>query len=358
MAELANMPTVSEIASWCDFEKSDDLAGLLTLLVPKRRPNHAFSLPSASSPSSRRLRHGAFLLATVPALSCRPKRGCWEQWRDLSRKAMELKELNKRSASAVPAQCADPASHEIDQFFVGWWTKPTTAKCDHWNRPKSNPHTQSTERAWATTRDQKRTSRLSSWQRSGLCFRREHRRTWTLWEPYGRRIQRKLRFSGQVPGAQGVLQTVQLYGPPTVCEWQACWAISKTGAIMLQELSPSTLDMWEKMVTNYAGRYGAETWAFFVRPRSELGWSTCVVCAGTALQQRPRRPQLEAIIRSIQTQRGSGSFARRRSTPSSGVQSLRNQHCSSRRRWLSCPVAFGDAPLNESHARLTGLRND
>ena len=46
-----------------------------------------------------------------------------------------------------------------------------------------------------------------------------------VWEPYGRRIQRKLRFSGQVLVAQGILHTVQLYGPPTVCEWQACWAI-------------------------------------------------------------------------------------------------------------------------------------
>ena len=54
---------------------------------------------------------------------------------------------------------------------------------------------------------------------------------------------------------------MQLYEPPTVCEWQACWAILKTGAIVLQELSPSTLDLWEKVVTNYAGRYGLETWA-------------------------------------------------------------------------------------------------
>ena len=81
-----------------------------------------------------------------------------------------------------------------------------------------------------------------------------------VWEPYGRRIQRKLLFSGQVLNAQGILHTVQLHGPPTVCEWQACWAIFKTGAIMLQELSPSTLNLWEKVDTNYAARYGPETW--------------------------------------------------------------------------------------------------
>ena len=35
IAELANMPNVYEIASWCDFEESDDLAGLLHSLRAK-----------------------------------------------------------------------------------------------------------------------------------------------------------------------------------------------------------------------------------------------------------------------------------------------------------------------------------
>ena len=35
MAELENMPNVHEIASWCDFEESDDLAGLLHSLRAK-----------------------------------------------------------------------------------------------------------------------------------------------------------------------------------------------------------------------------------------------------------------------------------------------------------------------------------
>ena len=67
-----------------------------------------------------------------------------------------------------------------------------------------------------------------------------------VWGPYGRRIQRKLRFSGQVLGASGVLHAAQLYGPPSVCEWQACWAIFQTGAIMLEVLSAATLDLWER----------------------------------------------------------------------------------------------------------------
>ena len=67
MGELAKMPTVSEIASWCDFEESDDLAGLLTLLGAKTTtktrilgaiPQQSFEsaiekwrLPSGDSPS-------------------------------------------------------------------------------------------------------------------------------------------------------------------------------------------------------------------------------------------------------------------------------------------------------------------
>ena len=35
MANLANIPTVSVIAAWCDFQVDDDVAGLLTLLGAK-----------------------------------------------------------------------------------------------------------------------------------------------------------------------------------------------------------------------------------------------------------------------------------------------------------------------------------
>ena len=74
----------------------------------------------------------------------------------------------------------------------------------------------------------------------------------------------------------------------------------------------------------------------FIRPWSELGWSTRVLYAVTALRQKSRRPQLEAITPPVQTHRGSGSFARQHTTPSSGVLSWRNQHWSIMRRWQKC----------------------
>ena len=57
MAELENMPNVHEIASWCHFEESDDLAGLLHSL-PKRQPKAASSRPSPRGSQSRQFRTG------------------------------------------------------------------------------------------------------------------------------------------------------------------------------------------------------------------------------------------------------------------------------------------------------------
>ena len=73
MVELANMLTVSEIASCCDFEKVTIWQDYSPCWAPKRRPKHAFSALVPCSLSSRRLRNRAFLLAT--ARSCRPRRG-------------------------------------------------------------------------------------------------------------------------------------------------------------------------------------------------------------------------------------------------------------------------------------------
>ena len=213
MAELANMPTVSEIASWCDFEESDDLAGLFTLLdaktttktrilgaIPQQSLESAIEkwrLPSGDGPSQV-LQAKAGLLGAVARLA---------QERRVERQKMG--DYPRPEEDVTPEQLA-----ALRALFVG-------------SAAVRGPDS-----------------------------------VGTVWGPYGHRIQRKLRFSGQVLGAQGVLQTVQLYGPPTVCEWQTCcWAIFKTGSIVLQELSPSTLDLWEKVVTNHASRYGPETWA-------------------------------------------------------------------------------------------------
>ena len=95
-----------------------------------------------------------------------------------------------------------------------------------------------------------------------------------IWGPFGQRTHRKLKLSGLVLGTDGVLQQVQLYGPPDVETWAAGFAVFRTGCIMLEEVSISTLSLWSIMVSEYTARYGSAVWALIyqteVRARSEL----------------------------------------------------------------------------------------
>ena len=152
--------------------------------------------------------------------------------------------------------------------------------------------------------------------------------------PYGRRIQRKLRLSGQVLGASGVLHAAQLYGPPSACEWQVCWAIFQTGAIMLEVLSAATLDLWEKTVTNYAGRYDAEAWALIYQTEVRARLEHMSHVRRDAAAAKVQATAAGGTHLSMLARLGSGSFVRRRMTPSSGAQSLRNLRYSLR---PTCP---------------------
>jgi len=95
-----------------------------------------------------------------------------------------------------------------------------------------------------------------------------------IWGPYGHRTQRKLKLSGLVLGHDGVLQNVQVPGPPNLESWQAGFAVFRTGCIMHDEISVATLELWAKTVEEYAHRYGPAVWALLyqteVRARSEL----------------------------------------------------------------------------------------
>jgi len=94
-----------------------------------------------------------------------------------------------------------------------------------------------------------------------------------IWGPFGRRIQKKLRLNGLILSSAGTLHQAQLYGPPNIEEWLAGFAVYRTGAIMLGQITPATLDLWVKVITNYAYRYGPEVWALIyqtdVRARLE-----------------------------------------------------------------------------------------
>jgi hypothetical protein len=109
-----------------------------------------------------------------------------------------------------------------------------------------------------------------------------------IWGPFGQRTQRKLKLSGLILGTDGVLQQVQIFGPPNVESWAAGFAVFRTGCIMLEEVSLSTLALWSTMIAEYSSRYGNAIWALLyqteVRARSELLTRTKRAGAAARLQ--------------------------------------------------------------------------
>ena len=76
----------------------------------------------------------------------------------------------------------------------------------------------------------------------------------TVWRGPQRGLPGRGQWHGE--GANGVLRTVQLNCPPTICEWQGGWASFKTGAIMLEELSHAALNAWKKTLADKVRRPG------------------------------------------------------------------------------------------------------
>jgi len=82
-----------------------------------------------------------------------------------------------------------------------------------------------------------------------------------VWGPYGRRIQKKLQFEGMVQQSDGKFAVAKLFGPPSLAAWLEGWAVFRTGSVMLGELTPSTCDVWAKVMTHYSKTYGQVMWA-------------------------------------------------------------------------------------------------
>ena len=81
-----------------------------------------------------------------------------------------------------------------------------------------------------------------------------------VWGPFGRRVQKRLKMSGLIMGAAGKLQQAQVFGPPSIDEWLAGFAVFKTGSVLLGELTPATADHWMKTIQRYAQRYSVNLW--------------------------------------------------------------------------------------------------
>merc|ERR1712086_399246 len=66
-----------------------------------------------------------------------------------------------------------------------------------------------------------------------------------IFQPHGRRLVKYHKLDAQVFG-QGTLQSQRLKGPSDFPAWQSCWAVFRATMISLSEVSPATLDDYER----------------------------------------------------------------------------------------------------------------
>ncbi len=82
-----------------------------------------------------------------------------------------------------------------------------------------------------------------------------------------------MRLTGLVIGHQGELKPVEIYGPSGFDDWEQCYHVFRTGCIMLNAVSLSTLDRYRDLIKGYSNRYGAKVWVIIyqadVRARLE-----------------------------------------------------------------------------------------
>ena len=67
-----------------------------------------------------------------------------------------------------------------------------------------------------------------------------------IWGPYHHRIQKKLKAKGVRITLGGEITSVEIPGPPTFQAWRECYAVFKTGAIMMEQRRTYVL-MWNGM---------------------------------------------------------------------------------------------------------------
>eukprot|EP00435_Cladocopium_sp_Y103_P026048 s3225_g6.t1 len=81
-----------------------------------------------------------------------------------------------------------------------------------------------------------------------------------VWGPFQHRIQKKIKMKGMRFNAAGEIVPIEMFGPPDFESWRECYMVFRTGAIMFEQISPSRLDMYEKVIRQYSERYGRSCW--------------------------------------------------------------------------------------------------
>ena len=81
-----------------------------------------------------------------------------------------------------------------------------------------------------------------------------------IWGPFQHRLQKKIKLKGLRFSSSGDFIPIELYGPTDFESWRECYMVFRTGAIMLEQITPARLDGYEKVVRQYHERYGRSCW--------------------------------------------------------------------------------------------------
>ena len=95
-----------------------------------------------------------------------------------------------------------------------------------------------------------------------------------IFGPHYYRMLRSQLLQGLRLGADNNLHKVSMKGPLTFSDWEACYGCFKTVSLMTGTLSLGALETYEKCISGYHKRYGAQFWHIIyqadVRARQEL----------------------------------------------------------------------------------------
>ena len=81
-----------------------------------------------------------------------------------------------------------------------------------------------------------------------------------IWGPFGHRIERKLRLTGQILQSDGTFRHVEIAGPPNLEVWLAAYDVLMTAFIMLDVLDLGTLLEYKKFISDWHALHGPSCW--------------------------------------------------------------------------------------------------
>jgi hypothetical protein len=95
-----------------------------------------------------------------------------------------------------------------------------------------------------------------------------------VWGPHGTRLLKKTALSGLNLMRDGTFATVELFGPPNIDQWSACYDVLSTGCLMLGAVRRPHLAAYGRWIRKLAAIYGPIVWHLLyqtdVRCRQEL----------------------------------------------------------------------------------------